>query len=134
MLKQVKKTMAILLLFLFVVSWTATSVSADGNIISIKEAALLPDLQKAARSDPARPQGGMTPGATHSVYLVERALVKEGLLNDKYSYDCSYGTATINAYKKWQKSIGSTKKYCDGIPGEKDLTKLGNKYNFVVYT
>lgn len=89
-------------------------------------------LQLAATYDPARPQGETTPEAVDSVKIVEAALAEEGLLNDTYAYDGSYGTETIKAYKKWQESIGSAERYCDGIPGEKDLTKLGNKYEFTV--
>ncbi len=125
MFKQVKKTVVILLLVLFVVSFTASTASASKSVS-------LSLLQQAAKSDPGRPQGGTTLGAADSVKIVEAALNKEGLLSNTYANDGSYGTATIKAYKKWQESLGSPAKYCDGIPGKKDLTKLGKKYGFTV--
>lgn len=129
--KKLKNILAVLLLVLFVVSLTASAVSASSTSKSVS----LYYLQLAATSDPARPQGGTTPGAVGSVKIVEAALVKAGFLADNsYAKDGSYGTATIKAYKKWQKSLGSAEKYCDGIPGKKDLTKLGNKYGFTVDT
>lgn len=129
--KKLKNILTVLLLVLFVVSLTASAVNASSTSKSVS----LYYLQLAATSDPARPQGGTTPGAVDSVKIVEAALVKAGLLADNsYAKDGSSGTATIKAYKKWQKSIGSAEKYCDGIPGKKDLTKLGNKYGFTVDT
>lgn len=123
-----RKTLTVLLLVLFVVSLTASAASA-AKVVS------LPALQKAAVNDPYGPQGATTPGAVESVKIVEAALVKAGYLTDNsYAKDGSYGTATTKAYKKWQKSLGSSERYCDGIPGKKDLTKLGNKYGFTVDT
>ncbi|AKB13106.1 SpoIID/LytB domain protein [Methanosarcina thermophila] len=104
------------------------------NKASEDEVVSLSVLRKAAANDPARPQGEITPDADDDVKIVEEALAKEGLLSSKYAYDGSYGTATIKAYKKWQESIGSAPRYCDGIPGKKDLTKLGKKYGFTVDT
>lgn len=89
-------------------------------------------LQLAAKMDPGRLQGETTPKAVKSVKIVEDALYQEGLLNKTYAYDGSYGTLTIKAYQKWQRSIGSAERYCDGIPGKQDLTKLGIKYEFSV--
>ena len=101
--------------------------------ISPSKSVSLSYLQVAAKTDPARPQGGTTPEAVDSVKIVESALVKAGFLADNsYAYDGSYGTNTIKAYREWQESLGSAEEYCDGIPGEKDLTKLGDKYGFTV--
>lgn len=126
--KKLKNILAVLLLVLFVVSLTASAASA-GKVVSLSA------LQRAAANDPYGPQGATTPGAVDSVKIVEAALVKAKFLADNsYAKDGSYGTATIKAYKKWQKSLGSAEKYCDGIPGKKDLTKLGNKYGFTVDT
>jgi GH24 family phage-related lysozyme (muramidase) len=121
--KKLKNTLAVVLLVLFIVSLTVSAASASKSVS-------LSLLQQAAKADPGRPQGGTTPGATDSVKIVEAALAEEGLLDEKYAYDGSYGTTTIKAYKKWQESIGSAEIYCDGIPGKKDLTKLGEKYGF----
>ena len=115
------------LLVLFVVSLTASTASASKSVS-------LSLLQQAAKADPGRSQGGTTLGAADSVKIVEAALVKAGFLSGTYAKDGSYGTATIKAYKKWQKSIGSKEIYCDGIQGKIDLTKLGEKYGFTVDT
>lgn len=124
---KTKNILVVVLLVFFVVSLTVSAASAS-KVVS------LPALQEAAKLDPARAQGGTTPEAVDSVKIVEAALAEEGLLKEKYAYDGSYGTTTIKAYKKWQKSIGSSEQYCDGIPGKKDLTKLGKKYGFTVDT
>ncbi|RXA20962.1 hypothetical protein EQO05_04430 [Methanosarcina sp. MSH10X1] len=125
--KRTKKIMAAGLLVLFVLSLTVSAASA-AEVVSLSA------LQQAAKLDPARAQGGTTPGAADDVKIVEVALAEEGLLSSKYAYDGSYGTTTIKAYKKWQESLGSAARYCDGIPGQKDLTKLGQKYGFTVDT
>jgi len=124
--KKLKNTLAVVLLVLFIVSLTVSAASASKSVS-------LSLLQQAAKADPGRPQGGTTPEAIDSVNTVEAALVQAGFLADNsYAKDGSYGTATIKAYKKWQKSIGSAEMYSDGIPGKIDLTKLGTKYGFTV--
>ena len=126
--KKLINILTVLLLVLFVVSLTSSAASA-AKVVS------LPAIQKAAANDPYGPQGATTPGAVDSVKIVEAALVKAGYLADNsYAKDGSYGTATIKAYQKWQRSLGSAERYCDGIPGKTDLTKLGNKYGFTVET
>ncbi|AKB52034.1 hypothetical protein MSBRW_2781 [Methanosarcina barkeri str. Wiesmoor] len=120
--------------YITVTESTTNTESKTNTEISASKVVSLYYLQLAATSDPERSQGGTTQGAVESVKIVEAALAEEGLLSDKYAYDGSYGTATLKAYKTWQKSIGSAEKYCDGIPGKKDLTKLGNKYGFTVDT
>ena len=70
--KKLKNILAVLLLVLFVVSLTASAVNASSTSKSVS----LYYLQLAATSDPARPQGGTTPGAVDSVKIVEAALVK----------------------------------------------------------
>lgn len=85
----------------------------------------------AAKADPRRPDGGKTPGSEASVGLVERALVRAGLLAVKFQ-DGSYGTKTVQAYQRWQKQLGMTGKDADGIPGRTSLIKLGERYGFQV--
>ncbi|AKB53996.1 cell surface protein [Methanosarcina barkeri MS] len=113
-------------------SSASSKESTKDTKISASKIVSLSYLQVAAETDPARSQGKTTPGATDSVKIVEAALVEEGYLDDTYAHDGAYGSATINAYKKWQESLGSPAKYCDGVPGKTDLTKLGNKYGFTV--
>lgn len=92
------------------------------------------DLSKliaAARKNPA--QKG-TPVTYSGVRVVEAALVDAGLLAARHS-DGHFGTATITAYTKWQRSApggGYRGKDADGIPGKASLTRLGKRYGFTV--
>jgi hypothetical protein len=85
----------------------------------------------AARNDPKRPQGGATPGSADDVRKVENGLVKVGMLDKRY-VDGSFGTKSIDAYAKWQKSLGFKGKAADGIPGRVSLQRLGDKAGFKV--
>lgn len=78
----------------------------------------------ASTKDPSRPQGGTTAGAKDDVLLVERALVRVGLLAQAY-VDGSFGTKSREAYAAWQKRSGVGGPY-DGIPGIASLVKLAN--------
>ncbi|MFD4569393.1 N-acetylmuramoyl-L-alanine amidase [Streptomyces sp. NPDC058467] len=86
----------------------------------------------AARHDPAASQGHTTYKA--EVLLVEKALKAEGLLASQY-VDGSFGTKTVEAYARWQRSpagggyVGTS---ADGIPGSASLKRLGNKHGFAV--
>ncbi|ACX71121.1 hypothetical protein pZL12.44c [Streptomyces phage ZL12] len=92
------------------------------------------DLSKliaAARSNPAA-KG--TPVTYAGVRIVETALVDAGVLAKPYS-DGHFGTTTVAAYSRWQKSKAGgsyTGKAADGIPGKDSLTRLGKKYGFTV--
>lgn len=91
----------------------------------------LSDVVKAAKLDPARPDGATTPGAKPDVEIVEAALFYEGLLG--YGYvDGSFGTKTISAYGSWQRKLGYTGADADGVPGLASLRKLGNRWGFSV--
>ena len=79
---------------------------------------------KAAQIDPRRPDDKLTPGAKASVLLVEKALRDRRLLAAKW-VDGYFGTTTITAYKKYQKSLGFTGLDANGMPGKASLTKLG---------
>lgn len=81
-------------------------------------------IQAAAKVDPTKPQGYATYKA--GTALVEKALVKLGYLNAKWS-DGSFGSKTREAYVLWQKAIKSS--YRDGIPRQTDLVALGKKVN-----
>jgi hypothetical protein len=90
----------------------------------------LSEVIKAAKLDPKAAQGHQTYPA--GVKLVEAALKAEGYLAAKYAGDGSYGTTTIEAYKKHQKAMGYSGKDADGIPGTTSLTRLGAKHGFNV--
>lgn len=79
----------------------------------------------AARRDPGLPQGGATHRA--EVRLIEAALVKLGYLGSQWAADGSFGTKTVDAYRKVQWHLGYTGSDADGIPGNHSLTWLGQK-------
>ncbi|MBP5883184.1 peptidoglycan recognition family protein [Streptomyces scabiei] len=93
----------------------------------------LSELVKAAKADP--PKKG-TPVSYAGVRVVEAALVAEGLLAKNLA-DGHFGTATVDAYSRWQLRIwpgASTEPGgdADGTPGKTSLTKLGKRHNFDV--
>ncbi|AKU18611.1 peptidoglycan-binding protein [Luteipulveratus mongoliensis] len=79
---------------------------------------------KAAQWDPYKSDQSMTPGAKDSVKAVESALAAKGLLSKKY-VDGHYGTTTVTAYAKFQKSLGYSGLDATGLPGKGSLTQLG---------
>ena len=88
-------------------------------------------LVRAARTDPAR-KG--TPVSYKGVATVEAALIDAGLLAKRYG-DGHFGTVTVTAYAKWQRSKaggGYRGTAADGIPGRSSLIKLGLKAGFKV--
>jgi hypothetical protein len=87
-------------------------------------------LREAAEADPPARQGHVTYMA--GVNLVEAALVKEGLLYKRYAGDGSFGSATRDAYAKWQRHLGYSGSAADGIPGMTSLKKLGARHGFDV--
>ena len=88
----------------------------------------LSKLIKAAKTDPTK---SGTPVSYRGVAVVETALVDAGLLAKTRS-DGHWGTTTLTAYAKWQKSCGYSGLNADGIPGSNSLRKLGTKYGFRV--
>jgi len=87
-------------------------------------------LVTAAKTDPGARQGHVTYMA--GVNLVEAALVEEKLLAKAYAGDGSFGSATRDAYAKWQRKLGYSGTAADGIPGMTSLKKLGAKHGFDV--
>ncbi|MFC7383979.1 peptidoglycan-binding domain-containing protein [Sphaerisporangium rhizosphaerae] len=79
---------------------------------------------KAAQIDPRRSDDALTPGAKASVLLVERALRDRHLLDAKW-VDGYFGSTTIAAFAKYQKSLGFTGLAANGLPGKASLTRLG---------
>jgi hypothetical protein len=88
-------------------------------------------LQAAARTDPGR---SGTPVTYKGVTTVEAALVDRGML-EKPFLDGHFGTATVRAYARWQRSKegGSYRgDDADGIPGKHSLRRLGLQAGFKV--
>ncbi|MCX5522173.1 peptidoglycan-binding protein [Streptomyces bobili] len=86
----------------------------------------------AARKDPPASDGHTTHRA--EVLVVERALKAEGLLAAEF-VDGSYGTKTIAAYSRWQRSKAGgsyTGTDADGIPGAASLKRLAARHGFTV--
>ncbi|MFG1688734.1 peptidoglycan-binding protein [Nonomuraea sp. NPDC049269] len=79
---------------------------------------------KAAQIDPRRPDSTLTPGAKASVLLVEQALRDRQLLDAKW-VDGYFGSTTVTAFAKYQKSLGLTGLDANGLPGKTSLAKLG---------
>ncbi|MEU8280317.1 peptidoglycan-binding protein [Microbispora bryophytorum] len=112
---------AVLLACLTGVSGTSAAQAAD--------AAALPsaDMEatvKAAQIDPRRSDDTLTPGAKAGVLLVERALRDRHLLDAKW-VDGYFGTTTVAALAKFQRSLGFTGLAANGLPGKVSLTRLG---------
>lgn len=105
-------------------SWPAFTSSVPTTKPTIDLSLLI----QASRTDP--PKKG-TPVSYPATKLVEQALVKEGLLAGSLA-DGHFGTATKDAYKKWQLRLGYTGSDADGEPGRSSLTQLGNRYGFRV--
>lgn len=81
-------------------------------------------LLKAAQWDPYKTGTGITPGARSSVLLVEQALAETGLL-DPSLVDGHFGTATLQAYTRWQQQLGYRGLAANGLPGPSSLERLG---------
>lgn len=79
---------------------------------------------KAAMWDPYKPDQSVTPGSGDSVKAVEEALAAKNML-DKGAVDGHFGTTTVDAYAKYQKSLGHSGLAASGLPGKGSLTSLG---------
>ncbi|MEU5094954.1 N-acetylmuramoyl-L-alanine amidase [Streptomyces sp. NPDC020996] len=89
------------------------------------------DLSKLVAAARSNPKAKDEPVTYSGVRIVESALVDAGYLAKTYS-DGHYGTATIDAYAKWQRHLGYTGSAADGIPGKTSLTRLGAEHGFDV--
>ncbi|MFI5649889.1 N-acetylmuramoyl-L-alanine amidase [Streptomyces anulatus] len=92
------------------------------------------DLSKLIAAARSNPKAKGTPVTYPGVRIVEAALVDAGYLA-KPLLDGHFGTSTVTAYSRWQKSKAGgsyTGKAADGIPGKDSLTRLGKKYGFTV--
>ncbi|MEU3169315.1 peptidoglycan-binding protein [Streptosporangium sp. NPDC006930] len=99
---------------------SAAQAADAGALPSVNMEATL----KAAQIDPRRPDDTLTPGAKASVLLVERALRDRRLLDSKW-VDGYFGSTTVTAFAKFQRSLGFTGLAANGLPGKASLTKLG---------
>jgi peptidoglycan hydrolase-like protein with peptidoglycan-binding domain len=96
----------------------ANTMAATGTSVSMELTV------KAAQIDPRRPDQTLTAGAKGSVLLVERALRDKRLLAAKW-VDGYFGTTTVAAYAKFQRSLGFTGVDANGLPGKASLKRLG---------
>lgn len=87
-------------------------------------------IEAARLRDPGLPQGGTTYPA--EVNLVEVALAREGLLNDRYAHDGSFGSLTVAAYDAFRRKVGYTGSDATGSIGRASLKKLGDRNGFRV--
>ncbi|MFE9102538.1 peptidoglycan-binding domain-containing protein [Actinomadura geliboluensis] len=116
--------------FLTAALLTSMTVSETSAAEPAGAAAELPSVNmeatvKAAQIDPRRADDTLTPGAKASVLLVERALRDRNLLDAQW-VDGYFGTTTVAAYAKYQKSLGYTGLDANGLPGKTSLAKLGD--------
>jgi murein DD-endopeptidase MepM/ murein hydrolase activator NlpD len=69
-------------------------------------------------------------GDADDVSLVQAALVD--IVGATFTPNGKFGPQTVEAYKKWQRSLGYKGTAADGKPGRTSLTALGKKYGFTV--
>lgn len=79
------------------------------------------DLMRAFEIDPGRPGTAGTKGSIIDVRRVERALSRKGYLDARFR-DGSYGTATVEAMRRFQQDHGMEG---DGAPTMESLRALG---------
>ncbi|WP_026412329.1 peptidoglycan-binding domain-containing protein [Actinomadura oligospora] len=117
---KLSSSVAVLAAAVLLASATEASASPARALPSVNMEAVV----KAAQIDPRRPDNTLTPGAKASVLLVEKALADRKLLDTKW-VDGYFGTTTIAAYTKYQKSLGYSGLGANGLPGRTSLAKLG---------
>lgn len=108
----------------------AGSVAA-GPAVADTPSVNMESVIKAAMWDPYKPNENITPGSGPSVKRVEQALHAKGLLAKKY-VDGHFGTSTVSAYAKYQRSLGYHGLAASGLPGPGSLKHLGKgRYTLV---
>jgi hypothetical protein len=113
-------------------SWPAFPAGTTPVQSSSKPKVSLAHVIYAAKHDPAAAQGHTT--HRDEVLIVEKALKAEGFLSAQY-VDGSFGSLTVGAYARWQRSAGGggyVGDAADGIPGSASLKRLGAKHGFDV--
>ncbi|MGH3902188.1 MAG: peptidoglycan-binding domain-containing protein [Pseudonocardiaceae bacterium] len=109
--------------------FTAVSGAALTGTATAGQAAAEPTVNmesvvKAAMWDPYKNDQSVTPGSGDSVKIVEQALADKKLLDKKY-VDGHFGTTTVDAYQKYQRSLGHSGLAASGLPGKDSLAELG---------
>ncbi|OZM75231.1 peptidoglycan-binding protein [Amycolatopsis antarctica] len=99
---------------------TATTSTAQAAPAEVNMEAVV----KAAMWDPYKDDQSVTPGSGDSVEAVEKALAAKNMLDKKY-VDGHFGTTTVTAYQKYQRSLGHSGLAASGLPGKGSLTDLG---------
>lgn len=112
------------------VAGALTSPGKPTPVVPARPGEVLPTVSlaavlTAANHDPDREQGTFTAGADDDVRLVEAVLVAKGLLLAQFGSDGAFGSSTIEAYSRWQESLGYSGDDANGKPGKASLTKLG---------
>ncbi|MFL6120536.1 peptidoglycan-binding protein [Actinophytocola sp.] len=105
----------------------AAALAAPALAAGEAAAAAAVDMEQvllACQVDPPKAGEDTTPGAASHVLAVEQALQAKGLLAAG-NVDGHYGTATLDAYAAWQRSLGYTGLDANGVPGRTSLTQLG---------
>ncbi len=95
-----------------------TATAAAATAVDMEQVLL------ACQVDPPKAGTGTTPGAEAHVLAVEQALRAKGFLAAA-QVDGHYGTATLDAYAAWQRSLGYSGLDANGVPGRTSLTQLG---------
>lgn len=108
---------------------SSISASATPPPTPVTPTITLRAVVNAAKADPPKADQSTTNYA--DVIIVENALVAEGLLNASLA-DGHFGTATVNAYAAFQRSLNYTGAAANGVPGLSSLTRLGQRHNFRV--
>ncbi len=111
---------AVLTLAVGVPAVTVSSAAAATGLPTVNMEATV----KAAQIDPRRADDTLTAGAKASVLAVEQALEAHHLLDTTW-VDGYFGSKTVEAYAKYQASLGYTGLDANGLPGKTSLTTLG---------
>ncbi|GAB3592344.1 peptidoglycan-binding protein [Angustibacter peucedani] len=120
-----RQSLAVGLAVAFLVPVGASAASATAAALPVVD---VEATVKAAQIDPRRADHTYTTGAKASVLAVERALQAKGMLDQQW-VDGYFGSETVAAYQRFQKSLGYTGLDANGLPGKTSLTSLGtNRY------
>ncbi|ADD40195.1 hypothetical protein [Stackebrandtia nassauensis] len=103
-------------------TWIASNALADPASPKLAEVDMELVLV-AALVDPPKPDMAPTDPCGPHVKLVETAMEAKKLLEGK-NVDEHFGSATVQAYAKWQEELGYTGIDANGLPGKTTLTKL----------
>jgi hypothetical protein len=88
-----------------VVSGAVLTGTATAGQAAAEPTVNMESVVKAAMWDPYKDDQSVTPGSGDSVKIVEQALADKKLLDKKY-VDGHFGTTTVDAYRKYQRSLG----------------------------